>query len=269
MIATIPTVLAIEESARLARALKKEGVPTSTIIVNQVIGERMAGTYLCMKLKEQEAALELLASSPHLKGLQVIRGGLVELEVRGVPALQYFASTLWQGMPLPAAGQGEGLVRKGAHPPAPTLPRPAGRLRAIMSACAEDRKFYMLGGKGGVGKTTCAAALAAHMAAQGVPTLVVSTDPAHSLSDSLAQDISGGKPVPLSGTDLPIWGMEIDPEEARAELRELARGDGGAEMFETLNGVGLGKFAEQLKARRCPRSQYSRSLHARLQRADP
>ena len=109
----------------------------------------------------------------------------------------------------------------------------------------------MLGGKGGVGKTTSAAALAVHMAAQNVPTLVVSTDPAHSLSDSLAQDISGGKPVPLAGTDLPIWGMEIDPEEARRELRELSQGDGGAEMFETLNGVGLGKFAEQLKVWGC------------------
>ena len=121
VIATIPTVMAVEESARLARALKKEGVPASTIIVNQVIGERMAGTYLRMKLKEQTAALEMLDASPHLKGKQVIRGSLLDLEVRGVPALQYFATTLWRGMPLPAAGAGEGLVRRGA--------RPAARLR--------------------------------------------------------------------------------------------------------------------------------------------
>ena len=72
--------------------------------------------------------------------------------------------------------------------------------------------------------------------------LVVSTDPAHSLSDSLAQvriitssksyqilkfhiplpsqDVSGGKPVLVAGTDLPLWGMEIDPEEGRREFMQ-------------------------------------------------
>jgi arsenite-transporting ATPase len=45
----------------------------------------------------------------------------------------------------------------------------------------------MLGGKGGVGKTSSAASLAVQLAAEGHPTLVVSTDPAHSLSDSLDQ----------------------------------------------------------------------------------
>lgn len=50
-----------------------------------------------------------------------------------------------------------------------------------------DRKFFLLGGKGGVGKTSCAASLAVKFANAGYPTLVVSTDPAHSLGDSLDQ----------------------------------------------------------------------------------
>lgn len=50
-----------------------------------------------------------------------------------------------------------------------------------------QRKYYLLGGKGGVGKTSCAASLAVKFANNGHPTLVVSTDPAHSLSDSFAQ----------------------------------------------------------------------------------
>jgi arsenite-transporting ATPase len=49
------------------------------------------------------------------------------------------------------------------------------------------RRYYMLGGKGGVGKTSLAASLAVKFANSGHPTLVVSTDPAHSLSDSFAQ----------------------------------------------------------------------------------
>lgn len=55
---------------------------------------------------------------------------------------------------------------------------------------SKQRKFYLLGGKGGVGKTSCAASLAVKLANQGHPTIVVSTDPAHSLSDSFDQVIS-------------------------------------------------------------------------------
>lgn len=45
----------------------------------------------------------------------------------------------------------------------------------------------MVSGKGGVGKTSLAASLAVRFAQEGHTTLVVSTDPAHSLGDSLAQ----------------------------------------------------------------------------------
>lgn len=54
-------------------------------------------------------------------------------------------------------------------------------------AAGTKRKYYMLGGKGGVGKTSCAASLAVKFANHGQPTIVVSTDPAHSLSDSFDQ----------------------------------------------------------------------------------
>ena len=46
--------------------------------------------------------------------------------------------------------------------------------------------------------------------------------------------------------------MEIGPEKARQELRDLAQGDGGDKALEMLSNVGLGALAEQLKA--CPPS---------------
>lgn len=98
-----------------------------------------------------------------------------------------------------------------------------------------------------MGKTTMSASLAVHMATQEVPTLIVSTDPAHSLSDSLAQDVSGGKPVRVQGTEAPLWALEIEPEQARQELRELAQGEGGDKTIEMLSNVGLGALADQLK----------------------
>lgn len=50
-------------------------------------------------------------------------------------------------------------------------------------------KLVFFGGKGGVGKTTSAAAAAVQLADAGHRTLLVSTDPAHSVSDSLEQQI--------------------------------------------------------------------------------
>ena len=69
-----------------------------------------------------------------------------------------------------------------------------------------------MGGKGGVGKTTTAGALALVAADAGRKTLVVSTDPAHSLGDVFDMSI-GGDEVCL---DPNLWGLEIDPE-AEAE----------------------------------------------------
>lgn len=54
-------------------------------------------------------------------------------------------------------------------------------------AAGTARKYIMVSGKGGVGKTSLAASLAVRFAQAGHTTLVVSTDPAHSLGDSLDQ----------------------------------------------------------------------------------
>jgi arsenite-transporting ATPase len=57
-------------------------------------------------------------------------------------------------------------------------------------------RVVLFTGKGGVGKTTLAAATAAQLARSGRKVLVVSTDPAHSLGDALEADL-GGEPVEL------------------------------------------------------------------------
>jgi len=80
---------------------------------------------------------------------------------------------------------------------------------------ATDAPEYVLyGGKGGVGKTTMAVATGLASAADGHDTLVVSTDPAHSLSDALDREV-GTEPTRVH--EDPLWGVEIDPEAAVAE----------------------------------------------------
>ena len=72
----------------------------------------------------------------------------------------------------------------------------------------------LYGGKGGVGKTTMAAATARASARDGTPTLVVSTDPAHSLADTFEQPVPS-EPTQLSDS-FPLYAAAIDPDESMA-----------------------------------------------------
>jgi arsenite-transporting ATPase len=64
-------------------------------------------------------------------------------------------------------------------------------------------------GKGGVGKTSVAAATARRCAAAGLRTVVLSTDPAHSLSDALQSKLG---PEPVAAGDL-LWGQEVSAQD--------------------------------------------------------
>jgi arsenite-transporting ATPase len=70
-------------------------------------------------------------------------------------------------------------------------------------------RVLLFTGKGGVGKTTVAAATAVRAAAAGARTLVMSTDPAHSLGDSFEMEI-GSTPVQVSDR---LWAQQIDAQE--------------------------------------------------------
>ena len=78
-------------------------------------------------------------------------------------------------------------------------------------------EFVLYGGKGGVGKTTCAAATALKRAREGDPTLVVSTDPAHSLSDVFDVTV-GAEPTRVDG-ESDLWAVEVDPGERIGQYR--------------------------------------------------
>src|ERR1700746_3600251 len=74
------------------------------------------------------------------------------------------------------------------------------------------KRILFFGGKGGVGKTTCASAVALAAAKSGKPGLVVSTDPAHSTSDIFERAFSREESEIYPG----ISGIEVDADfEAR------------------------------------------------------
>lgn len=71
-----------------------------------------------------------------------------------------------------------------------------------------DRRVIFFGGKGGVGKTTMAAAFAVMAARRGKSCLLVSTDPAHSLGDIFERTIGASETC----LDPGLFGLEIDAE---------------------------------------------------------
>ena len=84
-------------------------------------------------------------------------------------------------------------------------------------------RVLLFTGKGGVGKTTTAAATAVAAARAGARVLVVSTDPAHSLGDAFGIDL-GDQPGPVEGS---LWGQQLDAtarmEESWAEIQSWLR----------------------------------------------
>ncbi|MGW4488096.1 ArsA family ATPase [Amycolatopsis sp. NPDC004368] len=113
-------------------------------------------------------------------------------------------------------------------------------------------RILLFTGKGGVGKTTLAAATATALAGRGRKTLVVSTDPAHSLGDAFGAAL-GTEPseVDVRGDGSPagLWAAQVDSRaladrswhELRDQLRTLLAGAGldtlDAEELTVLPGV--------------------------------
>lgn len=59
------------------------------------VDEAATDTFLNMRRGDQQRALELLDNDEGLQDLRVIKAPLLDLEVRGVPALRYFGDLVW------------------------------------------------------------------------------------------------------------------------------------------------------------------------------
>ena len=91
-----------------------------------------------------------------------------------------------------------------------------------------DVKLIMVGGKGGVGKTTCASAIAAKIAAGGKRVLVISSDPTPSLSDIFELQI-GAEETRIGGR-YELYGLEISSEAVLKRWKERF----GGEIYEVI-----------------------------------
>ena len=154
VVVTIPTQLAVLESKRLVQSLQNEGIQVSTILCNQVMATSADLKYVKNRAMGQKRTISALKSfvASLTGGIEVTEVGYVDTEVTGIYGLRFFHQL--------------------AHPSSVTMPA---------SNAINSKKLTIFGGKGGVGKTTSSASWALKLADSGFKTLVVSSDPAHSL----------------------------------------------------------------------------------------
>ena len=195
-IVTRADAAALREASRTHGELLGLGLHNQRLVVNAVFTASAAGDEVAAAL--QALGEQALAAMPAgLAGLPQDRVPLHPFDMVGLPALRALLAP-------PAALPPDAGPPQSLPPPRP-LPPQALSLRALADELAQaDRGLVMVMGKGGVGKTTIAAALALALTARGRTVHLSTTDPAA----HLAATLEGAAP-----------GLRVDRIDPAAETR--------------------------------------------------
>ena len=221
---TIPEPMSIYETERAVKTLKKYRIAVNTIIVNRVIEGNSRCPFCSARGQEREKYMREIEEK--FAPYNLVQMPLFPYQIRGMETLTEYASVLFgeRGYVLPT--ELEVLP--------PVIPLAKGKLSDILE---KKLKFVIFGGKGGVGKTSIAAASALYLARHepDKKVLAFSTDPTHSLSDSLKQHI-GNRITQIPGVDN-LYALEIDATQMLEDLKRKYRDDID-EAFESFLGGG-------------------------------
>ena len=218
---TIPEAMSVRETERYLDLLREQGVPVRDLIVNRVEQEHEDCAYCRARVQTQRPWMKEIAAK--FRELKQHHIPLMAKEVRGVDELKKIGKLIWADGGVAT----EGHPYKGGRKPK--------RIEGEGDFPLVSRKIVIFGGKGGVGKTTAAAAFALALARENKKQklLVFSTDPAHSLSDSFDEEIGEFKSG--VGGHKNLDGMEIDPGKWFEELKQRYR-SWTDELFDSLAG---------------------------------
>ena len=164
-----PQKASLVEADRTSHELATLGIAHQQLVINGIMPENGSDDPLALALREREkAAIGSLPAS--LVSLPMDQVPLQPRNVVGLDALRVFLLEKSQALPVPQR----------ATPPAPLCLPPLSQL--IDEIEKDQQGLVMVMGKGGVGKTTVAAAIAVDLAARGHAVHLTTTDPAAHLS---------------------------------------------------------------------------------------
>ena len=217
---TIPEAMAVRETERYLALLREQDVPVRDLIVNRMEEEHEGCVYCRARVRSQRPWIKEIAST--FRDLKFHYVPLQPKEVRGIDDLKKLGKLIWTDEMKPRMTRINPDFKSVSSAAEPSFP-------------LESRKIVIFGGKGGVGKTTAAAAfaLAFAQANRKQQVLVFSTDPAHSLSDSFNEEIGEAKHGIAGNENLD--GMEIDPGKWFEDLKSRYR-TWTDELFASLSG---------------------------------
>ena len=222
---TLPEPMALEETADAIAALEAAGIHVGRLIVNRVTARPPQRCAWCDARRRFEARA-LIPVARRFAGREIAALPEVDAEPIGVTALRGLATRILAWRPRAAAPVIAHRVRAslGLPPGGVELPPegvelpPEGGSHSVTADLAGDARWILFGGKGGVGKSTCAATAALHLA-RDRRVLLLSTDPAHSLGDVFGARFDN-VPRPAPGGPARLRVREID---ARAEMDAFRR----------------------------------------------
>lgn len=228
----IPEFLSVFETERLVQEVGKFGIQVKNIVVNQVIrqadivdSDKAVELYkarMGMQTKYLEQIAELYGEDFHITAMPLLSG-----EVRGKEKLKEYSDLLLVEKKEYTDGM-EGMNDIGEY---------EGSLNNVVND--DNLRWIFVGGKGGVGKTTTSSSIGVALERKGKKVLLVSTDPAHNLSDAFGQKISSGTdPTKIRGYDA-LFALEVNATEAAegfvTQLAESAQGLGNSRASEFLS----------------------------------
>ncbi len=223
---TIPEPMSILETEALLEYLKRMGIKVESLIVNRVMMIKEKCPLCFSRMKGQESYLKMIDEK--FKDYQILKMPLFPTEIRGQDSLNEYAKILF----------GEKKFEIAFPKILPKFPEiPEGKMAEFLE---KDLNFIICGGKGGVGKTSLAAAMAIALAKKhkDKKILITTTDPAHALSNIFDQDIPiGGGIVPIKGFDN-LDAIEIDAQKMQQKFNDESRQD-IQKIFERFIGGGM------------------------------
>jgi len=215
-----PEATCIYETRHSVNELRKLGINSQELIVNGVYPKMSCDNpFMTHRYAKQQQYLSEIEQSLPLPARVV---ELAPQEVKGCAALREMAKMLFDRS-VGLSGYVQEAINVTLLPEPKGYPSADPAIKKLLTPQGGTRRTLFFAGKGGVGKTSVAAATSLWVAQSGFKTLLVTTDPASHLGQVFEQEITD-EPTLIAGEDN-LWVARIDAPQAARKYKERVMGE--------------------------------------------